>query len=324
MKIILTEVQFRRVIVEQLDTTADRKLWDPSDDISASDRIHYSSSKITDPKKNFPAGKNYTEVSHEQGKPTGLWYGFGDDWKNNWNTGLSDKRVAEYAPNFKYVYKVNINPSAKIYIIDKNSVQEFEKKYGVKHKGFNLIDWGKVKEDGYDGVELVDRFGAMQNSIYEKDETHSFPWYPWDIDSGAIWNPNVIELEQILPKEENNMSDKKIDGEYCGSRPFYNCYQKAIDEWWNDDEAKNWVELFKKDGFDTALSSIVENSWNSLENQAELIADLIICYGKCEKKTLTDMVNKIPDEIKNLTIGDVTGINLSKDVYNLIEKWWNN
>lgn len=129
----------------------------------------------------------------------------------------------------------------------------------------------------------------------------------------------IDDFKERLKKIKLTDPEDSTNEEYCGKRPFYNCYQKAIDEWWNDDEAKNWIELFKKDGFDTALSTILKNSWDSLENQAELVADLTICYTKCESKLVQDAISKIGD----LSVGDITGVNIAKNAISKIKNWWN-
>jgi len=167
-------------------------------------------------------------------------------------------------------------------------------------------------------------FEAVQS--YENDDRRLNLYYTYmkknfpgsKIEKGSMMGGGEYDkeftIEVTLPETE-----KSTNEEYCGKRPFYNCYQKAIDEWWNDDEAKNWIELFKKDGFDTALSTILKNSWDSLENQAELVADLTICYTKCESKLVQDAISKIGD----LSVGDITGVNIAKNAISKIKNWWN-
>jgi len=129
---------------------------------------------------------------------------------------------------------------------------------------------------------------------------------------------NVDDKQEEYIEMIRNKEGLKDNKEYCGKHPFYNCYQKAIDEWWNDEESKNWIELFKKDGFDTAISTILNNEWERLENQAELVADLTICYSKCGSKEVKDAISKIGD----ISVGDIMGKNIAGSAINYVKKWW--
>jgi len=146
-----------------------------------------------------------TPQSNTTTKPRGLWYGFGDDWiyfikhqmpEDYWNEATGGN-----------LYKVYIDKSNILSINSKDALYNLiTKYYGPPLFGANRFDpysqiteyekistggpdWVKMSQD-YDGIEIPDIRADYINSLKRLPE-FSF-LYPWDVNSGCIWNPRAI------------------------------------------------------------------------------------------------------------------------------------
>ena len=153
--------------------------------VSPNDKIVMSNQK---PPLNFT-----NSPSQKPGyKPSGLWYACGTAWLEFVNR--------EFPSGFgKYIYKIQINPSAMCMINNADKFEEFSNKYMVE-RGY--IDWSKVALD-YSGIEICPYF-------YEFRDSKHLWYYTWDIPSGCIWNQSAfmgadIIYDDVSPSSDNSM-----------------------------------------------------------------------------------------------------------------------
>jgi len=128
------------------------------------------------------------------GKPKGLWYSCGDDWIQ-W----ASSEMPEMINKANYLYKIEVNYDKVKAVHSEAEFRIFEKEYGVKSKPWReiTIDWKKLQDDGFAGIEICPYFNSKR---------YTAQWYySWDVASGCIWDPaGLIDFELIGERENKN------------------------------------------------------------------------------------------------------------------------
>lgn len=139
-------------------------------------------------------------------KPKGLWYGFGDSWVYFMVTeGLKDR-----ADLSNYTYEVE--PSANILSIStEQEMSSFTAKFGFPGETYGEygINWEKVASS-YSGIEITPYQGGIRGSFVDgAGWAQRFAWYyPWDVASGCIWDPNGIKSMTLIHKKNSENINK--------------------------------------------------------------------------------------------------------------------
>ncbi len=158
--------------------------------------------------KNHKIEKKTYTLKHVSNKPlsisggqTGLWYSF-----TLGSGGWLSRTLYDYGwiNKYNYILELDVSNVKILKINGENQLQQFDDKYGVKHKEWgNQIRWVKtswkpelpaVTED-YDGIEI-------RNVDYN---WHKLGWPDsWDMDSGCIWNVNNVKVKKVKEVEERH------------------------------------------------------------------------------------------------------------------------
>ena len=87
---------------------------------------------------------------------------------------------------------VEIEISDDVYeIVSAKGLRQFENLYGVPMGGGMLqIDWKKVQDDGWAGIQICPYRGEARYS--------SMWYYGWDVASGCIWDPAGLTSFKLL------------------------------------------------------------------------------------------------------------------------------
>lgn len=86
--------------------------------------------------------------------------------------------------DIKFIFKLRNN--SKIFNI--RDIKDVEEKVPFyEYRGFLLIDFDKMRSDGYDGIELLDP--CIGHYFYSNKE---LCFNTWDCESIVIWNPDII------------------------------------------------------------------------------------------------------------------------------------
>lgn len=121
-------------------------------------------------------------------KPKGLWYSFGDAWFR-WCT----EEGVDWSDGWKRVLRLTVQANRLLRITSEREFLEFEEtrpKPDVCPTMFT--EWGKVAE-GYAGIEI-------NPYLWKYRLTHAW-YYPWDVASGTIWDPNaILGVETLLER----------------------------------------------------------------------------------------------------------------------------
>lgn len=134
-------------------------------------RIHNSNNIVS----NF---ENRTQKQNS--KPIGLWYGFGDSWKE-W---------CKYEmPNWikQHDYEVVIVPERILVLNSCEELRNFTNNFAVQYfSDMNIIDWPKVAQL-YSGIEITPHISEARWGM------EMFWYMGWDVASGCIWNERGLE-----------------------------------------------------------------------------------------------------------------------------------
>ena len=118
-------------------------LYDEDEKVFLSDKIFTKINKVVQ-----------DETPSFSGKPKGLWYSCGDDWiqwASSEMPGMIDKA--------NYLYKIEGNYDKIKAVHSEAEFRIFEKEYGVKSMiGGIVIDWKKLQDDGFAGIEICPYF----------------------------------------------------------------------------------------------------------------------------------------------------------------------
>lgn len=156
--------------------------------------------------------KKYQRHHDRNFKPIGIWYSVGSDWID-WVAGNIDEWKG------KYLYALEVDDSqtaqvtdppdpSKMLIIDSpRAMWDFNKRYSqaskyLKHyktgEALREINWQQVQKD-YGGIQIASPSGEYFWDFRMRDE---FNWYySWDVASGCIWNPELIQSAKQIPVE---------------------------------------------------------------------------------------------------------------------------
>ena len=158
-------------------------------ELGSKERIHLSKT---------PIDKIEIRVKNQDvhGKPSGLWYGFGDNWINfkkygvTWDTG-ENVPLKGVMNSEVYVYKLYFDLSEIIILNTEDLFKEFTKKYSTRQNYPHNINWDLVSKE-YKGIEFPNYEELGVRNLYEKSEE-----YYWmntiDVNSGCIWDASVIK-----------------------------------------------------------------------------------------------------------------------------------
>ena len=119
-------------------------------------------------------------------KPDGLWYELNDSWKD-W---VSHEMPKWMETRFTREHEISIDMTDVLVLDTVEKMLAFTREYGVNKGTFanqTLIDWYAVARK-HTGIEIP----IYQWSLRRSEDT---PWYyPWDVASGCIWDPEVITI----------------------------------------------------------------------------------------------------------------------------------
>lgn len=131
-------------------------------------------------------------------KPTGLWFGKGNEWVWFLTEIYSDyamKNAVAFLKSYHKIYEIELKPQANMLKIKtKKSAIEFTKEYGIPiksrysfYKWSYLIDWQKVARK-YDGIENRDLMWAFD-----------FMWLRgWDVSGGCLFNNKPVQSLKLV------------------------------------------------------------------------------------------------------------------------------
>ena len=130
------------------------------------------------------------EMREKDHKPWGgIWYGCGPSWIefiSSWHRELS----TPLAEN-EYVHEVFVNPNNMIFIRNQKDLEEFNDRYGAENFLGSLINWKRVEDDGYVGMDMCDHY------VY----SHQLVWLTtWSVSSGVIWNKAGLRGTKLIAK----------------------------------------------------------------------------------------------------------------------------
>lgn len=121
-----------------------------------------------------------TSKQKVQLKPDGLWYACGIGW-------LEFVRDDFVEGKGTHLYSIGYRKGAVLKVTPKD-LKKFDLKYASYKAKYMLIDWDKLVEDGYAGVEFCP---------YEKGT--NFIWYDsLDVPSGCVWDTNTLTTIQLV------------------------------------------------------------------------------------------------------------------------------
>jgi hypothetical protein len=153
--------------------------------------LHYTSTEITKIQTQFDQHRTLH-------KPDGLWCSYNDEWLK-WCT---HNCYYPFDPNNHYLYKVKLNKTANILIIDSfdkyMSFKCYKDPNVSKYFTQNISNWRMIKND-YDGIAFLN-YDQINIDMYESGIKDKLI-LALDVNSCCIWNP-VYEL--VLLKTINN------------------------------------------------------------------------------------------------------------------------
>lgn len=131
-------------------------------------------------------------------KPSGFFYSTSWSDRDSW-LRFASGALSDVPLGFQYGVKFSEGDSRSILTISSlDELMAFETKYGYRY--FNsaneyialLIDWDKVKSEGFKGVQIIPYF---------EDFAMLSDWYcSWDCSTGIIWDAALVKrsLRQLL------------------------------------------------------------------------------------------------------------------------------
>jgi hypothetical protein len=126
-------------------------------------------------------------VAQETGyKPRGLWYGFGDSWRE-WVQG---NMPAWEKP---HLYRVEVEPARILRLESAREVEEFSERYACPLPGTEGMRSVYFSCDAVDWAAVAARYGGIEIPDYHWGLRHSLMWYyGWDVASGCVWAPDAL------------------------------------------------------------------------------------------------------------------------------------
>ncbi len=149
--------------------------------------------KIAQTKKNIPLTLFKTiKISQEiDYKPHGIWTsGLFDNNENSWSDWVYENDFLDWIDPKKctyYAIKITKDPNLILKLNTIKKVKDFHKKYGTASKNSIKINWKKVQDDGFYGINFSKYFKSFKNDI-------DYSWYnSLDATSQCIWNGKAID-----------------------------------------------------------------------------------------------------------------------------------
>lgn len=172
--------------IEEEDRTNPEKLnyLDLSDRFEA---VTSEAKRLTMSSKKISRIGNFTQSISR--KPNGLWYACGNEWI---------ERMAYEMPEWigNYIYSIDLNEGSILNIRGYNQIKDFDKTYGVKTEWGWGIDWQKVANEGYGGIEICP---------HSYRATRSMDWYAsWEVASGCIWSPSAVKSIKLIAEKTSD------------------------------------------------------------------------------------------------------------------------
>ncbi len=175
-------------------------------------------------------------------KPTGFWYGFGDEWIYFVKTEMKS-----FAERLAHTYKVYVDPSKVYSINSKEKLDAFCDEF-VESPKINGIrehypKWNRVAEK-YSGIEIPVYSELGFRSLFRDENYEKYYWlYTWDISSGCIWRPDgVVRLKEMGSGETIlNPNDR-----FNSLRKDLNIYKNYLDNYMPNYEGEDKEEKIEK------------------------------------------------------------------------------
>lgn len=110
-------------------------------------------------------------------KPVGLWYSCGPSWLE-W----IETEMPSWLDRYTAIYEIKVDLRKMVVLRTPLAITGFSAKYGDPKNDF-IIDWPRVAK-GNGGIEICP---------YQWSSRLVHTWYyPWDVASGCIWDPEII------------------------------------------------------------------------------------------------------------------------------------
>jgi hypothetical protein len=159
----------------------------PKQQQTVTERYHVSKKKlgklvITDPNTKFTL------------KPTGLWYAFTKTRWIEWGSSVVDDMFKKN--DIVYLYRLQFSKPPNIYIVDSlKKAKDLCKQITSGHDMTPRYNWNKIKQQGYDGVEIYE---DVLDAIFGEDgDSCLLMLQSFDISSGCLWNVENVKVELI-------------------------------------------------------------------------------------------------------------------------------
>lgn len=125
-------------------------------------------------------------------KPTGLWYVF---TKTRWiEWARSAMKDAFKKNDVVYLYRLKFTKPSNILIVDSLQKAKDLCKQLVSSTA-RAYNWNKLKQQGYDGVEIYD--DVLDAMFREDGDDCLLMLQSFDISSGCLWNVENVKVELI-------------------------------------------------------------------------------------------------------------------------------
>ena len=177
-------------------------------------------------------------------KPTGFWYGFGDEWIYFVKTEM--KSVAD---RLAHTYKIYVDPS-KIYSINsREKLEEFCDEF-VRHPRINGIleeypQWNRVAEK-YSGIEIPVYAELGFRDLKDENRRRYYWLYTWDISSGCIWKPDGVVRLKEMGSGETVLNPNDNFKELRNNLSYGNKYLDDLMKDYQGEDKEEKIEMVKK------------------------------------------------------------------------------
>lgn len=164
--------------------------------VGSRERIHISKDPVTGIQDTTDKIHTYADAHYLLAKPTGFWYGFGDDW-----IYFVKNEMKSFADRLAHTYKVYVDPSKVYSINSREKLDEFCDEF-LEWTGHNGVreqypNWTRVAEK-YSGIEIPVYSQLGFRGLKDEDRKRYYWLYTWDINSGCIWRPDgVVRLKEM-------------------------------------------------------------------------------------------------------------------------------
>lgn len=137
---------------------------------------------------------NYYKKQTVGHKPEGIWTSgkYGENEKSWLNWTIKNDMYDWINPKKHKYAIITFNKKTMLTINTISKVKQFYNKYKIKLDNIYLINWKKVQEDGYDGVNFSKYYRHFENDI-------KYRWYVMlDCACQCIWNGSIIKNVQTI------------------------------------------------------------------------------------------------------------------------------